>query len=177
MRLFTMSGVPILRQLQLEEYLLRRTTDSWCIINDGTAPPSIVMGLRRRVLELVEIQSVLRDRVPVVRRFSTGGTVVVDHGTVFVTLVCNKSAVPRLNAFGRDILSWSSQLYGKVFDRVGEFHLRENDYVFSHRKFGGNAQYVTTNRWLHHTSFLWDYDVKNIDYLKIPKCTPEYRLV
>jgi hypothetical protein len=45
MRLVTMSGVPILRQLHLEERLLRRTEDNWCIINDGTAPPTIVMGV------------------------------------------------------------------------------------------------------------------------------------
>jgi hypothetical protein len=45
MRLVTMSGVPILRQLHLEERLLRRTGDNWCIINDGTAPATIVMGV------------------------------------------------------------------------------------------------------------------------------------
>jgi lipoate-protein ligase A len=49
-----------------------------------------------------------------------------------------------------------------------------SDYAFSHRKFGGNAQSITKNRWVHHTSFLWDYDVKNMDYLKIPKRAPEY---
>ncbi|KAJ1295875.1 hypothetical protein BS78_01G256500 [Paspalum vaginatum] len=177
MRLVTMSGVPILRQLQLEEWLLRRSEDNWCLINDGTAPPTIVMGMSGRVSELVEIQPVLRDQVPIVRRFSGGGTVIVDQGTVFVTFICNNSAVPGLLPFPRDIMSWSGQLYGKVFDRFGEFHLRENDYAFSHRKFGGNAQSITKKpRWVHHTSFLWDYDVKNMDYLKIPKRAPEYRL-
>jgi len=176
MRLVTMSGAPILRQLHLEERLLRRTEDNWCIINDSTALPTIVMGVSGRVSELVEIEPVLRDRVPVIRRFSGGGTVIVDQGTVFVTFICNKSAVEGLQPFPRDIMSWSGQLYGKVFDRFGEFHLRENDYAFSHRKFGGNAQSITKNRWVHHTSFLWDYDVKNMDYLKIPKRAPEYRL-
>jgi len=177
MRLVTMSGAPILRQLHLEERLLRRTEDNWCIINDSTAFLTIVMGVSGRVSELVEIEPVLRDRVPVVRRFSGGGTVIVDQGTVFVTFICNKSAVEGLQPFPRDIMSWSGQLYGKVFDRFGEFHLRENDYAFSHRKFGGNAQSITKHRWVHHTSFLWDYDVKNMDYLKIPKRAPEYRLV
>jgi hypothetical protein len=45
MRLLTMSGVSIMRQLHLEERLLRRTADNWCVINDGTAPPTIVMGV------------------------------------------------------------------------------------------------------------------------------------
>ncbi|KAK3121780.1 hypothetical protein QOZ80_8BG0660840 [Eleusine coracana subsp. coracana] len=176
MRLVTMSGVPVLQQLHLEERLLRTTGDNWCIINDGTAPPTIVMGVSGRVSELVEIQPVLRDQVPIVRRFSGGGTVIVDQGTVFVTFICNKAAVTGLQPFPRDIMTWSGQLYGKVFDGFGEFHLRENDYAFSQLKFGGNAQSITKNRWVHHTSFLWDYDVKNMDYLKIPKRAPEYRL-
>ncbi|XP_062195624.1 uncharacterized protein LOC133898852 [Phragmites australis] len=176
MRLVTMTGAPILRQLHLEERLLRRTGDNWCVINHGTAPPTIVMGVSGRVSELVEIEPVLRDQVPVVRRFSGGGTVIIDQGTVFVTFICNKTAVAGLQPFPRDIMSWTSQLYSKVFNGFGEFHLRENDYAFNHRKFGGNAQSITKNRWVHHTSFLWDYDVKNMDYLKIPKRAPEYRL-
>jgi lipoate-protein ligase A len=84
-------------------------------------------------LELVEIEPVLRDRMPVVRRFSGGGTVIVDQGTVFVTFICNRSAVEGLQPFPRDIMSWSGQLYGKVFDRYGEFHLRENGMEDQHK--------------------------------------------
>ncbi|XP_006660155.1 lipoate-protein ligase A [Oryza brachyantha] len=176
MRLVTMAGAPILQQLHLEERLLRRTGDNWCIINDGTAPATIVMGVSGRVSELVETEPVLRDQVPVIRRFSGGGTVIVDQGTVFVTFICSKTAIAGLQPFPRDIMSWTGQLYGKVFNGFGEFHLRENDYAFSHRKFGGNAQSITRDRWVHHTSFLWDYDMKNMDYLKIPNRAPDYRL-
>ncbi|RLM60950.1 lipoate-protein ligase LplJ [Panicum miliaceum] len=118
MRLVTMSGAPILRQLHLEERLLRHTEDNWCVINDGTTPPTIVMGVSGRVSELFEIEPILRVRVPVVRRFSAGGTIIVDQRTVFVTFIC-------MQPFPRDIMSWSGQLYGKVFDRFGEFHLRD----------------------------------------------------
>lgn len=110
-----------------------------------------------------------------VRRFSGGGTVIVDQGTVFVTFICNTTAVAGLQPFPRDIMSWTGLLYGKVFHGFGEFHLRENDYAFSHQKFGGNAQSITKDRWVHHTSFLWDYDMNSMDYLKIPKHAPEYR--
>lgn len=51
------------------------------------------------------------------------------------------------------------------------------DYVFGDRKFGGNAQSITKNRWVHHTSFLWDYEAKNMSYLKLPAKAPQYRLV
>ncbi|RLM61462.1 lipoate-protein ligase LplJ [Panicum miliaceum] len=124
MRLVTMSGASIRRQLHLEERLLHRTKDNWCVFNDSTGAPINVMGVSGRVLELVEIEPALRDKVPIVRRFSGGGTIIVDQGTVFVTFIFNRTAVEGLQPFQRNIMSWSGQLYVKVFDRFGEFHLR-----------------------------------------------------
>ena len=45
MRLVTMGGAPIMQQLHLEERLLRRTSENWCIIDDGTASRTIGMGV------------------------------------------------------------------------------------------------------------------------------------
>lgn len=176
MNLVRFRGLPILQQLHLEERLLRTSSENWCIINDGTDRPAIVMGVSGKPAELLEIESVLCDQIPVIRRFTGGGTVVVDPGTVFVTFICNKDAVAGLQPYPKPIMSWSSLLYNKVFQGIGDFHLRENDYVFGNRKFGGNAQSIIKNRWIHHTSFLWDYEVRNMAYLKLPVRAPEYRL-
>ncbi|KAL2928872.1 Highly reducing polyketide synthase sdnO [Bienertia sinuspersici] len=51
----------------------------------------------------------------------------------------------------------------------------QEDYVFGNLKFGGNAQSITKNRWIHHTSFLWDYEDANMTYLRIPQRAPKYR--
>ncbi|KVI07444.1 putative lipoate-protein ligase A [Cynara cardunculus var. scolymus] len=176
MNIVRMKGVPILQQLEMEERLLRTSLDNWCIINDGTDSPTIVMGISGKPAELVEISPVLEDKIPVIRRFTGGGTVIVDHGTIFVSFICNKDAVADVQPYPRPIMSWSSLLYHKVFQGIADFRLRENDYVFGHRKFGGNAQSITKNRWIHHTSFLWDYETRNMSYLKLPKRAPEYRL-
>jgi lipoate-protein ligase A len=40
---------------------------------------------------------------------------------------------------------------------------------------GGNAQSIVSTGFLHHTSFLWDYDQSNMDYLTLPEKRPEYR--
>ena len=40
---------------------------------------------------------------------------------------------------------------------------------------GGNAQTIVKNGWLHHTSFLWDYQPENMEYLTLPKKRPDYR--
>ncbi|CAI9753096.1 unnamed protein product [Fraxinus pennsylvanica] len=175
MNLVRLKGVPILQQLHLEERLLRKSSDNWCIINDGTHDPTIVMGISGKPVELLEIDPVLQDELPVIQRFTGGGTVIVDQGTVFVTFICNKDAVPGLQSYPRPIMSWSSLVYQKVFQGIGDFSLRENDYVLGNHKFGGNAQSIIKNRWLHHTSFLWDYEISNMRYLKLPKRTPEYR--
>lgn len=52
-----------------------------------------------------------------------------------------------------------------------------SDYVFGDHKFGGNAQSIVKDRWLHHTSFLWDIDPVLMSTLKQPQKQPEYRKV
>ena len=43
--LLRLRGYPILQQLRLEEALLRADKANWCIVNDGTPSPAIVMGI------------------------------------------------------------------------------------------------------------------------------------
>jgi lipoate-protein ligase A len=49
--------------------------------------------------------------------------------------------------------------------------------VYGERKFGGNAQAITGRRWLHHTSFLWDYTPGRMAALAQPAKQPAYRQV
>jgi lipoate-protein ligase A len=53
--------------------------------------------------------------------------------------------------------------------------IRENDYALANRKFGGNAQYLSKMRWLHHSSLLWSYDPTRMQLLSLPPKMPEYR--
>ncbi|XP_057768164.1 uncharacterized protein LOC130988357 isoform X2 [Salvia miltiorrhiza] len=147
-----LKGVSILQQLHLEERLLRTSSENWCIIKDGTTRPTIVMGVSGKPKELLETDAVLRDEIPVIRRFTGGGTVIVDQGTIFVSFICNKDAIPGLQSYPRPIMSWSSLIYKNMFQGIGEFGLRENDYVLGNRKFGGNAQSITKNR--NHVEFI-----------------------
>lgn len=85
-----------------------------------------MISVIRKPAELVEIIPVLEDKIPVIRRFTGGGTVIVDHGTIFVSFICNKDAVPDVQPYPRPIMSWSSLLYSKVFQETADFRLREN---------------------------------------------------
>ena len=44
-RLVRTSGLGVLRQLKLEEALLRVDSGNWCLINDGVDTPAAVLGL------------------------------------------------------------------------------------------------------------------------------------
>lgn len=44
-RLVRTAGLSVLRQLRLEEALLRADDGNWCIINDGAASATAVLGL------------------------------------------------------------------------------------------------------------------------------------
>lgn len=85
-----------------------------------------MVTLWRKPSELLESKHVLRDEIPVIRRFTGGGTVVVDPGTIFVTLICNKDDIPGVQPYPRSIMQWSSLLYNEVFQGIGDFQLREN---------------------------------------------------
>ena len=169
-RLLILDNVPIFEQLRLEEALLRASTDNWCVLNTGS-PPAIVMGISGKPEELLDINRINQDSIPVIKRFSGGGTVYIDSQTVFATLICNSSAID-VPLQPKPLLKWSETFYAPVFSG---FSLRENDYVLGDKKFGGNAQYIQKSRWLLHTSFLWDYTPEKMHYLLLPTKRPVYR--
>ncbi len=175
--------------------------------------------LCRKEDELIHVEEAKKAGIQIIKRFSGGGTVVVDHNTVFATLIMQAEAVPGLECYPRPVMKWSEGFYKNVFGPHGAFSLREHgktaclptsdrmctlvestrkqpsfwqprrrtqpfsnlslhaDYTFGEQKFGGNAQAITKQRWLHHTSFLWDFDRDNMALLKHPSRVPDYRKV
>jgi lipoate-protein ligase A len=167
-----LKNVPIFEQLMLEEALLRTDERSFCIVNMGS-PRAIVMGISGQPDLLLDVPKVNAQKIPVIRRFSGGGTVIVDENTLFITFVMAKEHLD-LPPYPEPILRWSNDLYTSAW-KIREFQLRENDYCIGKRKCGGNAHYMRKTRWIHHTSFLWDYDQENMDLLLLPAKRPAYR--
>jgi len=167
-----LKNYPIYRQLQLEEALLRADAQNWCLINEGTSP-AIVLGISGKVELLLNQELLKKNPIPVIRRFSGGGTVVVDESTCFVTFICNSQEL-QVPAYPDKIYQWTEKIYQALFCDL-PFRLIENDYALGNKKFGGNAQYLRKERWLHHTSLLWDFDPQRMEYLLFPPKTPQYR--
>jgi lipoate-protein ligase A len=163
-------NLPIFEQLQLEEALVRCSDENWCLINEGS-PPAVVMGISGIPEQLIDFNHL--GETPVIKRFSGGGTVIVDDATLFVTFIFAKAFHP-FPAYPEPILNWSAEIFAEAF-KIPDFALRENDFVIGARKCGGNAQYIKRERWLHHTSFLWDYNPDRMKTLLHPPKTPPYR--
>lgn len=172
LKIIELENVSIFDQLKYEEYLLRDTSDNICLINYGSAP-AVVMGISGKLDELVHIDKAQALNIPIIKRYSGGGTVVIDQDTLFVTFIFNTKDI-NVPGFPEYIYRFSELIYKNVFQPL-PFELKQNDYVLNNRKCGGNAQYIKKDRWLHHTSFLYDYQKANMDVLKHPKKTPTYR--
>ena len=153
--------MPLSEQLNLEKDILRNDNRNWCIINVGTTPDVISVGISGKDDGF---------SLPVVRRFSGGGTIVADKNTIFITFIGNNKDLD-FPVFPRPLFKWTCQFY----DFIPGFNLHEQDYAIGNKKFGGNAQYLTKERWLHHSSLLWDFDINKINLLPMPKKQPKYR--
>ncbi|KAK9858459.1 hypothetical protein WJX84_006609 [Apatococcus fuscideae] len=174
-RLLRLAGTPILQQLKIEEALLRADAQNWLVVNDGSSIPAIVMGISGKAKELIKIPQAQEAKIDVIKRFSGGGTVVVDENTIFSTVIMNSSALPHVECYPRPVMKWTEALLRPVFSPYGNFRLACHDYVYDENKFGGNAQAITKQRWLHHTSFLWDFQEARMALLQHPARVPAYR--
>ena len=172
LHLVNLKNLSILEQLQHEEALLRADQQNWCLINDGSLP-AIVMGISCQFDQLVDYHKLLTIPLPVIRRFSGGGTVVVDQQTIFVTFIFNSKSVP-VAPFPLPIMRWTEMIYRPLFKNF-PFQLKENDYVIANKKIGGNAQSIIKNRWLHHSTFLFKYNPQLMNLLLQPSKAPPYR--
>ena len=160
---------PFGSRLRLEEALFRADSGNYCLINHGSNP-AVVMGLSAKPEEVLHLDRV---DIPVWRRFSGGGTVVVDEQTLFVTFIGNAKDFA-VEPYPHDVFGWTATFYEEVFGQI-PFGLRENDYVMGDKKMGGNAQAFARGRFVHHTSFLWDFYPERMSMLKMPPRMPSYR--
>ena len=79
---------------------------------------AIIMGIGGKAERLIDIESVKRNGVLVLRRFSGGGTVVVDHSSLWTTFIGRNEIMPQVVPYPREIMQWSADaIFGPAFDR------------------------------------------------------------
>ena len=137
----------------------------------------VVLGYSKRAENDVDVAACERDRIPILKRSSGGGTVLQGPGCLNYALILDTlrrnelSNIKKTNCFimqsHRDALS---PLLGEVA------HDGLTDLSLGGRKFSGNAQRRKRNFCLFHGTFLLDMKLDLIEkYLRMPEDRPAYR--
>jgi lipoate-protein ligase A len=139
--------------------------------------PAVVLGAGCVLADDVNEPACSAAGVPILRRASGGGTVLLDAGCLCYTLVLRYERDPAL----REIPSSYAFIMGRIgtavagllpdIDRAGT-----SDLAAAGLKFSGNAQQRKRTHLLHHGSLLYAFAIDRVErYLRLPARQPEYR--
>jgi lipoate-protein ligase A len=170
--------LPAADQLEREWELFQRVeagSGDWRFHIWETARPVVVLGRSSVVAEHVIEDACQADNVPVLRRCSGGGAVVLGPGSVNYAIALPVVSRPELQdvaASFRIILEWVAS----ALDVPGLSIEGGTDLVLNGRKVSGNAQRRGRRALLHHGTLLYDFDpALALRYLKEPRRQPAYR--
>lgn len=137
--------------------------------------PAVVVSSFSAIDREIDEQACLADRVPIIRRSSGGGAVVVGRGCLNYTLVLSLDDRPQLRHVSRSY----AVILGRIADALGVPRLavaEGRDLAIGTRKVGGSAQRRGRRALLHHGTVLYGFDVRLMErYLKEPRRRPAYR--
>jgi lipoate-protein ligase A len=133
---------------------------------------SVVLGHSGKAEKEVDLAACQHDGIPVVRRSSGGGTVLIGPGCLNYALLLSLEARPQLHDVRRSFCLLLSSLATTLNLQVrGLSDLAQGD-----RKVSGNAQRRTRHTLLHHGTLLNNFDLALIGrYLREPIRQPDYR--
>jgi lipoate-protein ligase A len=138
---------------------------------------AVVLGASRRTAADLDLPACRADAVPIFRRSSGGGTVLIGPGVLNATVVLPQSAAPGLAAVDtaqRYVLDRMAAALGTVTSGVQV--QGSGDLVLGGRKFSGSAQRRLRHWFLVHLSILCAFPLERIPrYLREPDRQPEYR--
>ncbi|HUR52602.1 MAG TPA: lipoate--protein ligase family protein [Gemmataceae bacterium] len=139
--------------------------------------PAVVLGAGGSVAIDVNTTACDRDGVPILRRASGGGTVVLGPGCLCFSVVLKYSSAPGLD----QIPASNRYVLGRTLNAVKTIAPSASvegtsDLAVNGVKFSGNAQQRKRAHFLHHGTLLCGFDLSLVSrYLNAPERQPEYR--
>jgi lipoate---protein ligase len=155
--------------------------------DEGRGPPTVrfwepreyavILGASRRIRDDIQVEACRADGVPILRRSSGGGTVVIGPGALNVSVILPATAAPGLSAVDaaqRHVLDRIAASIGRAGRLVTV--LGHGDLAIGDRKCGGSAQRRLKRWFMVHCSILYAFPIERIvRYLAIPARQPAYR--
>jgi lipoate-protein ligase A len=174
-----LSGVQLIDQtlttpeenLALDEALLRRGAE--CLRLWESPSYVVVLGASGRRVEEAHLKACQAEGVPVLRRASGGGTVLLGPGCLVYSLVLNYERRPLM----RDLSRSNQLILARTAAALGQGEAAGiSDLVLDGMKFCGTAQRRLKHALLFHATILYDFDLERIPrLLQEPKRQPDYR--
>jgi lipoate-protein ligase A len=139
--------------------------------------PVVVLGAGCRLAEDLDEAACRADDVPILRRASGGGTVLLGRGCLLYTLILSFQRSAELHAITSSYAYILDQVRAALSGLLPDLeHAGTSDLSSRGRKFSGNAQQRKRNHVLHHGTLLYDFDLAQVSrYLRMPARQPEYR--
>lgn len=166
--------------LALDESLVLRAEDGGpeCLRIWHWPSPAVVLGAGGKVRDDVDVEACNANAVPIARRSSGGGTVLLGPGCLLYSLVLRFDRNPMLG----DLRASYRYILGNVINALTPIASPLtiegfSDLAWHGRKFSGNAQQRKRTHLLHHGTLLLNgFDSSAVSrYLTLPPRRPEYR--
>jgi lipoate---protein ligase len=145
--------------LALEEYAVRFLDKRKSYVLFYINEPSIILGKYQNVFEEVNLLAADRQRIPVYRRISGGGTVFHDPGNLNFSYICQHT-LKLFNTYNRFLQPIAQILKEGGADVSID---QRNNLRIGSKKISGNAQFTSRNRLLSHGTLLFNSDLDRLN--------------
>lgn len=138
---------------------------------------AVVLGAGCRLAEDVDESACRSDGVPILRRASGGGTVLLGPGSLLFSLTLAYDRADELREIRPSQHFILDVVRRALLDLQPSMELAgTSDLAFGGRKFSGNSQQRKRRFLLHHGTLLYAFDLERVArYLRMPARQPEYR--
>jgi lipoate---protein ligase len=137
---------------------------------------AVVLGAGCRLDDDVDEAACRADGVPILRRSSGGGTVLLGVGCLLYTLILDAERAPELAGIRSSYAYILARVAAALPELKGVEPAGISDLAAAGRKFSGNAQQRKRRFLLHHGTLLYAFDLGLVGrYLRPPPRQPEYR--
>lgn len=141
-----------------EEFLIKNSTDEVLLIYRNM--PSVIVGKHQNLLTEVNLNYVKRNKIPVVRRISGGGTVYHDLGNLNISVIkINQPFDKRIEftEFTKPIIEFLNT------QGINAEFKGKNNLTVKGKKISGNSAHAIQYTVMHHGTLLFNTDLENLN--------------